>query len=38
MPEASTISGKGDTSDRQADRRMLIDGQLVETPRDVSFY
>src|SRR5689334_2288913 len=35
MPEASTISGGGpvtDTSERPADRRMLIDGQLVETP------
>ena len=30
MTEASTISR--DTSDRHADRRMLIDGQLVETP------
>ena len=35
MPEVSTISGGGpvtDTSERHADRRMLIDGQLVETP------
>ncbi len=37
MPEASTISGDGpgtaaDTSERHAGRRMLIDGQLVETP------
>ena len=36
MPEASTISGGGtatDTSEPHADRRMLIDGRLVETPR-----
>src|SRR6188472_3965124 len=35
MPEVSTTSGGGpvtDTSERHADRRMLIDGQLVETP------
>ncbi len=41
MPEASTISGDGpgtaaDTSERRADRRMLIDGQLVETPQTFS--
>lgn len=30
MTEASTISS--DTADRPADQRMLIDGQLVETP------
>ena len=38
MPEASTIAGDGpstgtDASERHADRRMLIDGRLVETPR-----
>src|SRR5215470_1052675 len=34
MTEASTISGGAtDTSAQHPDRRMLIDGALVETPR-----
>ena len=32
MTEASTISGGVDTSEGRADRRMLIDGRLVEAP------
>ena len=38
MQETSTISSDGSHRAEPADRRLLIDGRLLETDADVSFY